>query len=116
VGTDSFAQLTSPPLATSSVVPELKFSGYPVSEPTAPFAGTLGVNLVATLAEYQGVLAPTGVQWDTTQGWVAFVVYDCGVTLAGGVQVTASSLALLKLGGGKQRTTRPLSRRQRTWS
>jgi hypothetical protein len=29
---------------------------------------------------------------------------------------TASSLALLKLGGGKQRTTRPLSRRQRTWS
>jgi hypothetical protein len=86
--TDTFAELTA--TATSlSIVPELKVIGYPVSRSQAPFTGTFGTNLVSTLAEYQGVLAPNKITWDSaSRGWIAFVAYDCGVALAGGVKVT----------------------------
>jgi hypothetical protein len=88
LGTDSFAEFTSPPGTSPGIVPELKFIGYPVSEPRAPFAGLPGVGLVGTLKEYQDALAPTGIQWDPALGWIAFLVYDCRLLQAVGVSVT----------------------------
>jgi hypothetical protein len=84
---DSFAQFTSAATASKSIVPELKFIGYPVSEPQAPIALPGGVNLVATLDEYRTYLAPTAVTWDPSLAWVAFVVHDCELNLARNVQV-----------------------------
>jgi hypothetical protein len=63
---------------------------------SAGFWGFLGVAFLYVL--YYGLLRPRVMVHVTPQ------------------ELEASSLALLKLGGGKQRTTRPLSRRQRTWS
>jgi hypothetical protein len=88
LGTDSFAQFTPSAMASESIVPEVFFIGYPVSESLAPFAAEQGITLFSTLDEYQQNLAPTGVGWDTTLAWVTFSVHDCTLALAGGVQVT----------------------------
>jgi hypothetical protein len=84
---DIFAQLASPVGAAPAYVPELKFIGYPVSEPVAPINASQGINFVATLSEYQDVLSPAGVTWDTSKGWVGFSAYDCGLAQASGVTV-----------------------------